>query len=194
MIKILSNAKNYLEFGSGESTILALLHLPVNGKAHSVESSKEWIEGLEKNKQIQTGLSDGRLDLIHIDIGKTKSWGRPINEKRKSHWPEYSSKIFENKIKFDTILIDGQFRAGCGLQTFINASDEALVLFHDWQENFQDYGKNRHDCDLLLNYFDLVEIVETLALLKKKKNVDKNRALEDWNLWKYISASGSNAP
>jgi hypothetical protein len=66
--KYIMDAKVYLEFGSGGSTITALNETMCN--VYSVESSKEWKSHMKKTYGIITeSIDSGRLNYIYTDIG-----------------------------------------------------------------------------------------------------------------------------
>ncbi|MCL2439703.1 MAG: hypothetical protein FWD15_04305 [Alphaproteobacteria bacterium] len=187
-LRSIKGARNYLEFGSGGSTIAALDSLDGTSAVHSVESDGDWLLDMEQRYgAIRDGLSSGRLKLHHVDIGKVGDWGSPLDEKRKAHWPEYSAKVFEEEAPFDVVLIDAQFRGACGLRTILNTALDVVIMFHD-------FSMRRPDCKVLLKYLDIIEAADTLVVFKKKKKLDRKALAADYEAFKYIPRSGVNGP
>lgn len=87
LINALKNTKNYLEFGAGGSSFLALIHS--KARITSIEGDKDWIEYLKNWDAIK------RINLIYCDIGEVGAWCVPKDEKRKDSWHIYSSGIFD---------------------------------------------------------------------------------------------------
>jgi len=42
-----------------------------------VESSMEWINVVPRQPSV-SAAAEGRLELVHMDIGKTGAWGHPV--------------------------------------------------------------------------------------------------------------------
>lgn len=110
-----ADAKVILEYGSGGSTVMAA-EMP--GKAiWSVESDPDWAEmmrGWFKQNPPATGST---VKMLHIDIGPTKEWGKPVGDSGWTRYAEYPLAVWEReKIPHpDAILVDGRFRVGCAL-------------------------------------------------------------------------------
>lgn len=130
----ISESRHFLEFGAGFSTKLALKNL--NTKVISIETSAEYIASLQQ--EIAVGhISGSRVEFVHIDIGKTRDWGRPVDESEIEKWPAYSEKpwnyIKEKNFKPDLILIDGRFRVATLIQAWRFAPG-CTVLFDDYKK------------------------------------------------------------
>ncbi len=103
--KHLKKCKFYLEYGSGNSTLLAVSY---KKKFISIESDRSFYNYIKINKKIN--------DITYINIGPTKYFSYPILpfcfiEKKIINYSNYIKKIFfENKLIPDLILIDGRFR------------------------------------------------------------------------------------
>lgn len=167
-------SKNYLEFGSGGSTFLALIHSNTN--IYSVESDKNWIDYLRSWRIISSQESAKKVFFHIVNIGKTKEWGMPVDESRKDFYPTYSSDIFTliDKKTIDTIFVDGRFRVACILAGAINCP-QATILVHDYTF--------RNEYHVVEEFLDIKETVDTLVVLKLKKdcNIDKlNKAYESY--------------
>jgi len=124
------SAQSYVEFGCGGSTVLASKLM--TGVITSMDSSKEWIERVRA--ECQKSPSRIRPELIHVDIGPTGEWGRPLDESARDRWPEYSSAIWksEGTDQADLYLIDGRFRVACFLETLMHCKADAVILIHDY--------------------------------------------------------------
>jgi hypothetical protein len=67
-------ASNYLEFGSGGSTVLATT--TVSSRVISINSSQQWLDSVRANA---TSAPGDRLILHYVDIGPTGDWGAPTD-------------------------------------------------------------------------------------------------------------------
>ncbi|WP_285818972.1 hypothetical protein [Helicobacter bilis] len=112
--QIVGGGGEYLEFGSGGSTFLALLHS--NMRITSVESDKEWLAHLSEWDMIKQNLSTQRLSFFHVDIDKTGAWGVPLELNKRESFPNYSKQIFTHRNDFSMVFVDGRFRAAYILQ------------------------------------------------------------------------------
>lgn len=166
----------YLEFGSGGSTFLAILHSSV--RAISVESDEKWIEYLKGWKVINEAIERGALEFISVDIGRTGEWGVPIEMEKKSLFPHYSAQVFEKHTDFDIVFIDGRFRVACLLQTLLHCPKHTKILIHDFN--------NRAFYHQILEFVDFVDTCDTLAEFKVKQNIDKQRLLALYEEYKYV--------
>lgn len=179
-INIIKNKKikNYLEFGSGGSTFLALINS--NANVYSVESDLNWISYLECWNIIKQNKH--RLHFKHIFIGETGEWGIPIEvENNKKLFPSYSKIIFEklSDIDFDLVFIDGRFRIACALQTALKCliGNSMQILIHDFND--------RPHYHVILNFFNIIDTADNMVLLELKDGVDKDSILRMYEEYKY---------
>ena len=158
LISYMKNAKQYLEFGSGGSTYLAVLNS--NANIISIESDNNWIKYIKEWKVLKNA------DIRYVDIGNIGEWGVPINEDKKDDWYKYSSEIFkdEKAKQSDFVFIDGRFRVACALSSILNTSDNVTIAIHDFWI--------RPEYHLLLKYLEVIKGVDTLAVFKKRKNIN----------------------
>jgi hypothetical protein len=128
-VGLLQCAHNYLEFGSGGSTLRAAEL--VTGKIVSIDSSQKWLEVV--HEAIPSSVRP-RTSLVHIDIGPVGEWGHPIADNDGANFGRYSSAIWESvdSEEFDLFLIDGRFRVACFAETVRHASPNAFILVHDY--------------------------------------------------------------
>lgn len=125
-----SAAQVILEYGSGGSTVLA--GEVGTATVFSVESDADWAAKMERWFEANPPL--GRVILHYADIGPTKEWGLPANNRNVRKWPGYPNSIwdrpdFEHP---DTVLIDGRFRLACFLTVLFRASRPVKVLWDDY--------------------------------------------------------------
>lgn len=163
LLKQLSNSRNYLEFGSGGSTFLSILHS--NTKIYSVESDINWLEYLRKWKIVKENEGK-RLFFNYIDIGKTGEWGVPIEKDKEHLYENYSKSIFTLKKDFDLVFVDGRFRVACVLQTLLNCPETTKILMHDF--NDRPFYHN------ILDFLEIIDTADTMALFKIK-NLDRKK-------------------
>lgn len=178
LLENIQDSVYYLEFGSGGSTFLALLKTNIP-HIFSVESDMGWLEHLRKWNCITTSEKDKRLHFLHINIGKTGDWGYPVETEKKALFPNYSSLPFEQKqkVKFDSVFIDGRFRVACALQTILNSDANTKILMHDFTF--------RPEYHVILDFLDIVDVMDTMALFKLKKDFSKKDVLAMYNQYKY---------
>ncbi len=163
----LSQATNYLEYGTGCSTKAALefSHLVIV----SVESH------LEYSLTCKAEMVHDKLDIVYVDIGTTGRWGFPSDESRKQFWPEYTLCPYNRGYKPDLILIDGRFRVACGVAAALKAP-EAIVLIHDYT--------NRPYYHVLEQFFTIEKTARTMVKLKRRISI--NEQLADFVLQKEL--------
>ena len=176
--KVIKNSKQYLEFGSGGSTIRAVLKS--KARIWSVDSSKEWLKFMRKYIRIR--IAEGkRLDFYTSEIGKTKDWGFPVDDSAKDLFPKYSAAIFEtlDSAKLDTIFIDGRFRVACTLATIlqIQGDREKTLMIHDFWHR-EHYHK-------VLEYLETVEKIDSLGIFKVKAEVDLDEVKQEYEHYKF---------
>ncbi|MGC1630950.1 MAG: hypothetical protein WA749_02445, partial [Gelidibacter sp.] len=173
-------SKYYLEFGSGGSTLRALQKS--KAKIYSVESSLEWIDYLSKHLIIRLAKNK-RLFFHLVNIGKTESWGYPVSNDSKNLFPNYSNSIFDllDSKKIDTVLIDGRFRVACALNVILNLSSNknTIILIHDFW--------NREKYEMVLQYLNLVQKVDSLGVFTIKNNLDLSLVKQEYDIYKYIA-------
>jgi len=163
----LAGARHYLEYGCGGSTVMAAS----SSKAtiYSVDTDLGWIERLKDQEDVQAAIAVGRLTFCHVDVGPIGAWGWPATEGRIRNWPSYCIDPFAlTDFRFDLILVDGRFRAAALLTCAVMADDAATIICHDYAL--------RHRYSNAEKYFDTVEAVDTLVVLRKRQTLNR-RAL-----------------
>ena len=128
-----------LEYGSGGSTVLAG-EMP--GKTVlSVESDKDWALMMRAWFRDYPPAEGASVDVIWSDVGETKEWGRPVNDREWRRYPRYALEVW-GLPEFrhpDVVLVDGRFREGCALAAGFMAQHPLVLLFDDYAQR-----KNYH--------------------------------------------------
>lgn len=169
---------NYLEFGSGNSTILASQTTDIE-KITVVESDfMFWKELVSSNPTIADSIKLKRLNPLIVNIGPTQKWGYPADDSCQSKWPLYASRAFKKNSSYDLILIDGRFRVACTLQACLHVSPKTKILIHDFF--------NRPYYFTVLPFLVLEERVDTMGLFRIKKNNDFRLINEFISIYKYL--------
>ena len=176
-IAILSKYTNkcvsYFEFGVGGSTV----HVFNNSdcKIRGVDSSLEWLDN------VQRVVDSERVLLNHIDIGPIGGWGRPVDDKFKHKWCDYSMSIHETDVVPDFILVDGRFRVGCILQSIIfslKRNCDPIISVHDCQREVYKLGTKHLRC---------IERSSNLAIFKiPEEKIDISLLDTEYNKHKHI--------
>lgn len=155
----LTGVARYLEFGCGGSTVWAA-RAGVK-RIVSVESDPDWIAKCRKAPE----LKGTDASFVPIDIGETGAWGKPLDAAGAEHWPDYSAAGWDLlPAPPDLVFIDGRYRVACGLQAVLRIPPSAKLIVHDFW--------NRPSYYELLNFCDVVEHVDTLAVLSPRQHVD----------------------
>ncbi|SEP57000.1 hypothetical protein SAMN03159444_00077 [Pseudomonas sp. NFACC02] len=132
-IKKMIDAKVFLEYGSGGSTMFAAYQ----GASiiYSVESDKNFLDAVtERVAELENFHPE--FYPVHADIGPTGDWGSPTDKAMAVRWPNYCIKPWEQIVKDgnspDVILIDGRFRVASFLASLMFAKEGAIILFDDY--------------------------------------------------------------
>jgi hypothetical protein len=122
-------ASNYLEFGSGGSTVLATT--TVSSTVISIDSSQQWLDSVRANA---TSAPSDRLILHYVDIGPTGEWGAPTDNNCKDKWPAYSLDVWSinGAEQSDVFFVDGRFRVCCFAESLARAKSGAVIMIHDF--------------------------------------------------------------
>lgn len=129
----LENSSVYLEYGSGGSTVEASLA----GKlVISVETDESYLRAVEQ-KVRETSESKASFHPVHVDIGPTEQWGRPLNpwptRNNVKLWRRYTSApwvlLDQLNVVPDFIFVDGRFRAASILESFLRLPPDSDCQF-----------------------------------------------------------------
>jgi hypothetical protein len=177
--KYIKHSKNYLEFGSGGSTIRALLKSRT--KVYSVDSDIKWINKLRAYFLIRL-MELRRLKFLFVFIGNTSNWGYPINNDQIFLFPNYSAQVFKKvkKEKIDLIFIDGRFRVACVLKSVLECylNRKLKIIIHDFWV--------RPCYHIVLNYLIEIERANTIGVFKIMENIDLDSVARDYEIYKFI--------
>lgn len=155
--KCLKESKVYGEYGCGGSTVFSFKNF--TGKIISIDSSKEWIEIVKK----QIDIND-RIILKHIDIGTTtKDGGHPIDNQKCEEYPSYHTSIWDID-QPDFVLIDGRFRVACFLKSLLKSKIGTKIFFDDYMQ------RPFYHC--IEKFLKPKEITSKIALFVKEENVN----------------------
>jgi len=118
-----------LEYGSGGSTKLAA-EMP-GKRVFSVESDLLWAVRLQRRID---EIAKSPTYIHYVNIGRTGSYGRPINDEMWRHHYQYAASIW--LLPFfshpDVVLIDGRLRAACFLFAGLSITRPTTILFDDY--------------------------------------------------------------
>jgi hypothetical protein len=170
--KYVRNAKNYAEYGCGDSTIWASKNS--TARIFSVDTSAEWIEIVKR----QTDPS--RTKLNWIDCGPVGEWGRPKTLTHRKKFRSYAEAPWISDAKPDVILIDGKFRILCFLISYINAADGTIIIFDDYN-NREMY----HVIEEILRP-ELKCGRQAVFIVPIRKEIEINRAQELVNEFQFV--------
>ena len=152
-----------LEFGCGGSTGLLLgAGLP---RLLSVDSDRAWLEKVQAYPACAPAAAEGRLRLLHVDIGPTGPWGWPAEPAAMPRWPAYWRDPWEAAGPVDCVLVDGRFRVACALAGLPRLEAGAVLLVHDF------WARAGYRAPLL-RHFEMLGSAGTLVLLAPRRPVD----------------------
>lgn len=128
----LRDARVYLEYGSGGSTVLAA-QLGVK-EIHTVESDQSFLEAVRQ--RVAQCRPDARVCSHFVNIGPTREWGIPTDASAAAEWPLYCHapwpQLLAAGVSPDVILIDGRFRVASFLVSCLCAKAGTVILFDDY--------------------------------------------------------------
>lgn len=165
----LKSARNYLEYGSGGSTILAnrLVHTLV-----SVESDGNFLS--EVRRKLAEEGHHSMVKLLHVNIGLTLEWGMPVftkpTRRRVRRWEDYPTAPWRYFRSIgqqpDLILVDGRFRVACVLESLLSLSpsSNAEILLDDYA------GRPHYS---VVEQFADLQMVGRMAILRPRKLMER---------------------
>ncbi|MBV1798786.1 hypothetical protein [Siccirubricoccus sp. G192] len=152
-----------MEFGCGGSTGLMLeAGLP---RLLSADTDATWLARVAADPRCGPARAEGRLRLLHIDLGPIGAWGWPADSNSLAHWPGYWRDPWEAAGMVDLVLVDGRFRVACALYGAARLAPGAMLLVHDF------WPRAAYQAPLL-RHFDLLGSAGTLALLAARRPLD----------------------
>lgn len=173
----LARTTSYFELGMGGSSLMAV-RAGVR-RMVSVDSDGAWVEAVRSHPEIAPRCADGSVSLLHADIGPVADWGRPADRSAVRKWSNYLSAGWAEWARRgaqpDLVLVDGRFRVACCLGVAVVCMGlpvEALprVLMHDVDDKRAYYRD-------ALEFFELVETVDTLLVMRPRTGISPALAL-----------------
>lgn len=175
----LAHTRNYLEYGSGGSTVLASrtveLMVSVDSDAHFLAAvrAKLAADAALLQSQARTAVAM----LMHVNIGPTVEWGAPAltrpTARRIARWAAYASAPWNYFRSIgqqpDLILIDGRFRVACVLESLLSLSSQ-----NDAELLLDDYINRTHYH--VVQRFAEVHLVGRMAIMRPKPLWDRDEA------------------
>jgi hypothetical protein len=165
----LERARNYLEYGSGGSTILAnrLVNMLV-----SVDTDGNLLADVRRKLAEQSRRALTRL--IHVNIGLTLDSGMPLftkpTRRRVRRWEDYPTAPWRYLRSIaqqpDLILVDGRFRVACVLESLLSLSplSNTRILVNDYVD--------RPHYHVVERFADF-ERVGRMAVLRPRRLIDR---------------------
>ena len=170
--------RRYQEFGVGGSTVLAI-RSGLNSVV-AIDSDPDWVDAARRHPEIAVAIRAGRADIRHADIGPVAQWGHPSDLDHTRSWPAYIATAWDvwaqrNEMP-DLIFVDGRFRVACCLSVVLLAAADP-VLTREIRVLLHDVGPGRPYYDEVLQFFDVVESVNTLRVMKIKPGICGSRVM-----------------
>ncbi len=174
----ITGKEHAVEFGSGGSTF-CLLDAGL-ADIFSVESSASWVRRMLTHDDLRSELASGRLTVYHADIGETKAYGYPVNESRRSDWPNYWREPWRRveAEQIDLVLVDGRFRVACTLNAIVHGTGDQTIVIHDFW--------NRPGYHPLLKYLTCAGRTGTLGIFFPKKTFNLASLIDDLERYAYV--------
>jgi len=126
--RALLNASTYFEWGSGSSTVRALLMGGVSALT-VVDTSKAALACLLHHPAAAAASS--KLHALFADVaGDDERAGNPKNSSLIQQWPGVSSAVLHHPapLSLDVVLIDGRFRAAAAVKTASAVRDDTSIV------------------------------------------------------------------
>ena len=149
-----------LEYGSGQSTqIFAKLVQTL----YSIEHHTGWYT------QVQPSLVPF-MNVNYIHIPPNDNSFLPYGPSKPEWFEDYINWPKKQSQMFDIVFIDGRARQYVAESVIDNITSDSLVFLHDYTNGWPEDkpAKKRPRYDRVLEFYDIVDAVHTLALLKKK--------------------------
>jgi hypothetical protein len=169
---VIAETRNYLEYGSGGSSLLA--HRSVQNLV-SVESDRRFLRAVQRKLALQP--LGAETVLIHVNIGLTEDWGKPVftkaTQRRLRRWKKYAQAPWAHcrnrNLEPDLILVDGRFRVACALESLLNlrAGNPCRILIDDYI--------SRPHYNVIEEVADLIEMQGRMAVFQQTRNMDRER-------------------
>lgn len=163
LVEKFNNSINYLEYGAGESTVLASYSKSIKN-IDSIETVSYWVNHV--NSKINKDNKEIKIHYIDIN-SNINYYAYPIDESKKENWPLYQQSSKDKN--FDLCLVDGRFRVATFLNCCINAPIDCCLIIHDYQREYY------HDVENIIKKHNQTD---NLAVFYKKKQINYSKTLD----------------
>ena len=150
---LLSHVKNkkVFEWGSGRSTIEIG---KIAKSLTSIEHNWKWFKN-----------TNNKIRNISVDLNLVHPNGKVTVPAKKTSFKDYIS-VIDDYDKFDVIFVDGRARKWCAEQAITHLKKGGFLFIHDWGHAKDNPNDKRPRYEYVLKYYDLVDVVGTMAKLK----------------------------
>ena len=153
-VNLLKAETEYLEYGSGASTIIAA---SIAKSVVSVEADTNWVQNT--TKQLYTrGLMN--VDVRFANIGPVGHLSIP--RFRNASAFSYCTLPLKAHETFDLVFIDGRFRVACASHAYHRLNPHGTLIVHDYRHRSHYSDINR--------LYTLTGFVQSMAVFKRKPN------------------------
>eukprot|EP00918_Siedleckia_nematoides_P055958 GHVU01122070.1.p1 GENE.GHVU01122070.1~~GHVU01122070.1.p1 ORF type:complete len:239 (-),score=11.51 GHVU01122070.1:582-1298(-) len=158
----------------------SLIRIPVPFFAHvqasrsfSIENQQKWCDDMIKDPLVKCLTEHAGLvyscvapvqkvtgfgHVRRADVGKMRPYVVHPDVLKKQHGVAH----------YDVVLVDGRFRRACALYAMKYIDSTSVVLIDDWADKSRGYHS-------VLEFFEQVELLSDMVVLRIKKNVDWTR-------------------
>jgi len=158
-----------VEFGCGGSTLFFVQQGAA--RVDSVESDRAWVDKLATDSEIAAAVQAGVVDIRHVDLGPTRSWGAPVDPAHIARWPQYWRGVWDTVAAdtVDLVFVDGRFRVACALYAALVLGRDATIAMHDFWNR-----PHYHD---ILEFLRPICTAERLGIFVCRADVDERHLL-----------------
>lgn len=197
---VYSRAGSIVEFGLGESTMLAAR---VGGASRyvGVDSDAAWV-ARARDSVLTSSKTDGRdFRFVLADVGRTAAWGVPHAPLAKQTWTYQIAPLLSERRPFDVYLVDGRWRLGCLLASFLHASwastdedaasshnNDTVVLLHDCER------KGLHHADALFDVTGPPSPNGKLCQYRRRRGTTDAQIYEMWVRYHHVVHTWPHRP
>jgi hypothetical protein len=126
---LLPTVANYFEYGCGKST--EYVYKCSKANIYTVDTSEEWARRIQG---ISGEVSNARLNVKWVDVGKVADWGNPTSFEKRANFSLYTDWVWTQGVTPDLVVIDGRFRVCCFLTSIKYAPIGTKIIFDDYAE------------------------------------------------------------
>jgi hypothetical protein len=128
----MSHSECYLEFGAGNSTVLAANSPNINQITVVELDAGFWCDSILPNPAVRGNVDSERINPLLIDVGLINKWGYPMDKSSIKKWPSYHSSAFKNNPNYDLVFVGGRFKIACILQACLQCPANTKILVYDF--------------------------------------------------------------